>query len=357
MILEEIQIKLKQSPLSALFIVDPIDLKYVTGLALSSAALIITPSSAHLFVDGRYVLMAEMLKPVFQIHSGSKSETKNATAHVLGQIQGPIGFDEDHTSYGEYQTLLQKVPSADLVSASRFFRDLRREKHPEEISKIKKACQICEEGLSHVLGRLRPGITEQELEQEIKLFWLSHGADDVAFSPIIAFGANSACPHWSCSNTALKKDSIILLDLGVQKDGYNSDMTRVVFYGDVDDDLRQCFTHVEKTFRGVMERAKPGVLPHDLDVFAREYLATCGHKDGFPHGLGHGVGMRVHEPPRLSPERPDEGALKIGDVITIEPGLYIEGKGGVRLEDTFVVEKEGVRSLFSLPAKLIEISV
>jgi Xaa-Pro aminopeptidase len=355
MILEQIQKKLKKSDLCALIMIDTLNLKYVTGLTLSSSALIITSSSAHLFVDERYVLMARRLRPEFQIHSGTKSEIKSSMEPVLKGIQGSIGFDGNRVSYDYHQNLLQRVPSITLVSSPSFFSNLRRKKTLEEISKIEKACQICEKGFVHLLNYLKPGVTEKELEREIKLFWFTHGADDTAFPPIIAFGPNSACPHWNCSDTPLKKNSVVLVDLGVEKDGYTSDMTRIIFYGDVDDELRHCFSHVEEAFHRAVKQAMPGALPYDLDKSAREYLGSCGYEKAFSHSLGHGVGIKVHEPPRLSPERVDESALQIGDVITIEPGLYIEGKGGVRLEDTFVIETKGARSLFSLPAKLIEI--
>ena len=354
--LEEIQGKLEKRGLSALLMIDPITLRYMTGLSLSSAALIITPSSAHLFVDGRFIFMAKRLRPKFQIHSGTKSEIKREMESVLEQIQGAIGFDGAQMSYDYQQNLLQRLPSVTLVSSSSFFSRLRRQKSSEEISKIKKACQICENGFTHLLSCLRPGVTEKELGREIKLFWFTHGADDISFQSIIAFGPNSACPHWNCSDTPLKENSVILVDIGVEKDGYNSDMTRVIFYGDVDDELRRCFLHVEEAFHRAVKQAIPGVLPCELDRSAREYLGSCGC-GVFSHGLGHGVGMEVHEPPRLSPESINEDALQIGDVITIEPGLYIEGKGGIRIEDTFVMEAEGVRSLFSLPAKLIKISI
>jgi len=356
MILEEIQKKIEKSDLCALLMIDPTNLKYVTGLTLSSAALIITSSSAHLFVDERYVLMARKLEIDLQIHSGTKSEIKSAMEPVLKEIQGDIGFDGNQISYEYHKKLLQRVPSITLVSSPSFFSQLRRQKNSEEIFKIERACQICENGLMHLLSCLEPGVTEKELEQEIKLFWLTHGADNTAFPMIIAFGPNSACPHWTCSDTPLKKDTIVLIDIGVEKDGYNSDMTRIIFYGDVDDELRACFSHVEEAFHRAVKEAIPGALPYELDKSAREYLDSCG-RGAFSHGLGHGVGMQVHEPPRLSPESINEDALQIGDVITIEPGLYIEGKGGVRLEDTFAIEAEGARSLCSLPAKLIEIPV
>jgi len=357
MILKTIQEKLKRTDLSALLIVDPINLRYVTGLTLSSAALIVGPSSAYLFVDRRYALMAESLNSSFQIHVGTRSDIRDKTVRILEQIRGKIGFDGANMSYGYHQNLLHQSSSLSLTDSPLFFSHLRRQKSPEEVSKIQAACRICEKGVAHLLNHLRPGVTEKQLERELKLFWFTHGADDISFPPIIAFGPNSACPHWECSETPLKKNSVILIDIGVQKNGYHSDMSRVIFYGDVGNELQACWKHVEETFRKVVELAKPGILPYELDRYAREHLASCGYEKAFSHGLGHGVGMQIHEHPRLSPEMPDEGSLEIGDVITIEPGLYLEGKGGIRLEDTFVVEKEGVRSLFSLPSELIQIDV
>ena len=192
-------------------------------------------------------------------------------------------------------------------------------------------------------------ISEKELALELTLFWLKEGADSLSFDPIIAFGANSACPHWKPSTTKLVANSVIQIDIGVQLDGYQSDMSRVVFFGQVSPLLRKCAAHVEEAYNIAAKAAIPGILPISLDEMARNYFASVGLKEAFVHGLGHGVGLQIHEPPRLNPNNAQEMPLMKGDIITIEPGLYFEGQGGIRLENTCLVTDRGAISLMTVP--------
>jgi len=350
--IESIRAQLEANGLSALIITDLINLRYVTGLMISSGTLVISQGEAVLFVDKRYDLLAKTHCPYLRVETGSLERINESITALLRSIQGPIGFNGSSMSVDRYQGLLSQVPDVQLVSSSRFFAQLRRKKVPSEIERIERACQLCEKGFSFIVDNLRVGVTEEALSRAVKSFWFSQGADGIAFEPIIAFGANSASPHWSPSSTALKDNSVVLIDIGVQVQGYNSDMTRTFFWGQPDRELLKYYSIVHGAYALAEQLAKPGVAPIDLDKSVREYFAEHGCEDKFIHGLGHGVGLELHEAPRINSVFEHELPLIEGDVITIEPGLYIEGKGGIRIESTFVVEQDRARNLFSLPTEL-----
>ena len=346
--LEKARSLLAKHSLGGILTLFPVHLRYVTGLLMSRGTLLIGPSKAFLFIDRRYAFAAVSLSPEFDvIVSSSPDEEKTALQQHLQAIQGPVGFDPSTTTVEQFQTLSAlKIP---LEPAPTLFSELRRPKSPLEISAIQKACALCAQGFQFLLHQLHEGITERGLVQALKAFWFSHGADDLSFDPIIAFGPNSACPHWLPSDFALTKDSIVLIDVGVAVQGYNSDMTRTVFFGSPDPKLAACKAVVAEAYRRAERSAKPGITPFQLDAIARDYISSEGYGEYFVHGLGHGVGLQVHEPPRISATVPTEPALEVGDVITIEPGIYLPGRGGVRIENTVVIEESGARSLIPVP--------
>lgn len=348
--LDHVRTLMAKHEVSGILIVSPIDLQYVTSLSLSRGTLYITQNKAILFIDPRYHIAAKALCADFEVACYASSEDmKEALGRVVTSTNGPIGFDATTTTVEKFSELSSVSLPGQLVALPSFFSQLRRPKRDEEIQAIETACGLCEQGFTHLLSEIREGITEEQLCHALKSFWFAQGADAVAFEPIIAFGPNSACPHWSSSSTPLHKDSHILIDIGVKYHSYTSDMTRVVFFGKPDPEMLNCHSLVQEAYALAFSQAQPGVLPFDLDAIARQYLAAKGYKEAFTHGLGHGVGMQVHEPPRISAYAPYELPLERGDVITIEPGIYVEGRGGIRIENTIVIEDSGARSLFSLP--------
>lgn len=326
----------------------PVDLRYVTGLSMSRGALLITPTKASLFIDRRYAFAAVSLSPEFEVVvSASSAEEQVALQERLILCAGPVGIDPSTMTVAQYETV--SALGQDLKSAPALFSELRRPKSPEEINAIAAACMLCVQGFQFLLHRIQEGVTEEQLVQALKGFWFTNGAESLSFDPIIAFGPNSACPHWIPSAFALTKGSSVLIDIGVSVRGYNSDMTRTLFFGQPDPELVACKAVVFEAYRRAEEMAKPGITPFQLDAVAREYITAEGYGENFVHGLGHGVGLQVHEPPRINVTAPDEPALQVGDVITIEPGIYLPGRGGVRVENTVVIEEGRARSLIPLP--------
>jgi Xaa-Pro aminopeptidase len=349
-ILEHVRALLSQNPISGVLIVAPTDLRYVTGLSLSRGTLFITHEKAVLFIDPRYEVLAKSLPIDFEIHCHrSSSDMNSAIQKLFNGSKGPIGFDATTMTVERFQELASIAMPGQLIAIPAFFSHLRRPKRPDEISAIQEACTLCEQGFTHLLGEIHEGVTEQHLSRALKAFWFTHGAEEVSFEPIIAFGPNSACPHWSSSSTPLAMHSQILIDIGVKCHSYHSDMTRTIFFGRPDPEMLACHTFVQEAYMMAFSQVRPGVVPSELDATARHYLASKGYGDTFVHGLGHGVGLEVHESPRISASATHEYPLEVGDVITIEPGVYLEGRGGIRIENTIVIEAFAPRSFFTVP--------
>lgn len=228
-------------------------------------------------------------------------------------------------------------------------------KKPEEIQAIEKACQLGDKTFNYILKKIKPGVTEKQLAFEIKFFIKKHGGG-TSFRPIVAFGANSSTPHHKTThNSKLKTHNLILLDFGVKLDSYCSDMTRVVFLGKATEEQRKVYQTVLEAQKLVIKHLVKLVnliKAKEVDRVARDYIIKAGFPT-MPHGLGHGIGLKVHEPPRLSPKSKD--ILKPGMVFSIEPGIYLPGKFGVRIEDLVVLEKSGPRILTKSPREIIEL--
>jgi Xaa-Pro aminopeptidase len=341
--------------LSAVIIQSPENLLYCTNFHLSQGTLCIGKEVSTLFLDARYYGLAKGKKLPFEVvllHE--PKELYPLLEKAFKMYGGPIGFDDLTLTVASYEKIKAcAVAASDLVPVPSYFRLLRRQKQPYEIVAIERSCALCEKGLSFLLEELQPGVTEKTLAARLKAFWFEHGADSISFPPIIAFDKNSSIPHWSPSEEVLRKNSTVLIDIGVCIGDYHSDMTRVVFYGTPDEELEKCFEIIKGAYEKAFSFASQGVTPHHLDSIAREFIAHRGYGDFFVHGLGHGVGLQIHESPRLNPAAAQEEILQVGDVITIEPGIYLPGRGGVRLENTIVIEQQGPRSLIKFPIEPI----
>lgn len=327
----------------------PANLLYCTGLRISQGTLLVKKGGSLLFVDGRYYELACQKNLPFEVVLLQQpNDLFLKLKNVFENVSGKIGFDAATMTVSMYEKIAPCCPTETLISAPSYYATLRRQKQPDEIQAITQACTLCEKGFEFLLGEIRPGVTEKALVSRLKSFWFEHGAEDFSFEPIIAFDQNTSIPHWSSSDHILKKQGTILIDIGVQLHNYHSDMTRMVFLGPPDEELEKCYSIVKSAYEKAFSFAAPGVTPHLLDTIARDHITSMGYGKFFVHGLGHGVGLEVHESPRLSTTAMHEAPLAIGDVFTIEPGIYLPGRGGVRLENTVVLEKRGAKSLFSL---------
>jgi Xaa-Pro aminopeptidase len=312
---------------------NPIDITYLTSLQLSAGRMAIAKDFAKLFVDGRYIDVAKAKAPceVFFIDQLKKQVPKKT-----------IHFDSAFLSYDSFLHLQQEFPEYQLIPRPHLLKEIRMIKDAKEIELLKKAQLLTREGLQHVVALLKEGLSEEMLAFEFEFFCRKKGACKLSFSPIIAFGQNSAYPHHRAGKDQLKNNQIVLIDVGAVFEGYAGDMTRVEFFGDVSAQLRDDYALIKHVQETVISHVKPGLHFGELDKIARKMLENKGSGHLFTHGLSHGIGLDVHEHPRLKISGGDSDLiLKPGMTFTVEPGIYRTGLGGVRYEDVVLVTDEG----------------
>lgn len=335
---------LAKSLKNAALIEHPIDLFYLTGLELSAGSLLITKKSQHLFVDGRYFQVAKEKSPV----PVSLTEKASFIEFLKQQKMNTLCFDSKQTSYERYSSLKQLLPKIALEGVPQMLSAQRAIKDAEEIEKMQKSAKLLWKGFLHIKKVMKPGITERELAAEFEIFCKRQGGEGLAFEPIIAFGANSAMPHYRAGNAKLKEGDLVLVDIGVVLDSYHSDMTRIIFFGKRDPELYRLYQIVRRAQKAALECCKEGKRVRDLDRAARKVMRDAGVEDLFVHSLGHGIGLETHEFPRIRDGGIDQDVLlAAGMVITIEPGLYLPGKGGVRYEDTILITENGYQNFYT----------
>lgn len=335
--LDRLRESLKEKGADAFFLHDPINLYYYTGHEMSAGKLLVTQESALLLVDGRY----------FEAVSGGlidvELEEKGTLERHLKEVKS-LGFDSRLVDVDLYQRL--SAACGTLIPLPGHLMEMRAVKEVGEIDLLRKAAALAGRGYDYVAALLDAGVQEIELARKLEIFWLEEGGEKLSFDPIIAFGANSALPHYHTGEEVLKEGAPALFDMGVQLGRYQSDMTRVRFLGTPDEKMEKIYSIVREAFDAAVAICRPGVSAGELDGAAREVISAAGFGEQFTHSLGHGVGLEVHEFPVLrAPSPHGERRMEAGMVITIEPGIYLPGVGGVRLEDTLVITEEGCESL------------
>lgn len=338
--------EMKRRHIAALVIEDTIDIFYLTGFHASLATLILTPTGGKLFVDGRYRQKATEVVS-FPIGEYGVKGMESYLARFSGK---KVGFDSGKTSYERALTLRKCARKADasLTPISEPLKRVRAIKDAPEIAALKKSAQLNQKAYEHVLTLLKPGVTEREVARAYEIFALENGAEKLSFDPIIAFGKGSALPHYSPGDVKLKAGEIVLLDMGVILDHYASDMTRVVLPKKCAPELKKIYDTVIGAYEAAAAQCRPGTKLGALDRAARHVMKKAGLEKLYVHGLGHGVGLEVHEYPRIKFDGIDRNVtLEPGMAITIEPGLYLPGKGGVRYENTVIVTARGHTNLYT----------
>jgi Xaa-Pro aminopeptidase len=335
--------ELDKSQLDALLVSDSINLFYLTGLELSAGDLLIDREKAFLFADGRYI---EAVKNCPHVEAIASAECSLIQFLENRPDIRTISIDEK-SSYKivsdlqkELETKGKKLaPGPSLIDKLRIIKD------SEELAKLEKAAELCCRGYDYVCQSLKEGISEKELADKLEIFWKESGADGLAFSSIIAFGENGSMPHYRSGEIRLKKNQAILIDIGVKLDRYCSDMTRMAYFGEPPKEIAKIHAIVAHAQKLALDLCKPGVKIGALDEAARGYITSCGFGERFTHRLGHGVGLEIHEAPSLRNQPPfSDIVLEEGMVITIEPGIYLPNIGGVRLENTIAITKEGYKN-------------
>ncbi len=306
-----------------------------------------------MIVDGRY-FQACKEKCAFEVQLAGPQTLKD---QFIGKAIAKVGFDQEAESYASY-TKLKALIGDKLVPLSKPILQMRAVKDEREIEKIKATCNLGSLGFDFTVSQLREGITEKMVAAELDIFWKKRGADGLAFSPIIAFGKNSALPHHRAGDTALVKNEIVLIDIGVQLDGYNSDMTRMVYFGSVDPKLEQICQVCLSAQSAALIACKAGIFTSELDQIARDVITAAGFGEYFVHGLGHGVGLDIHEEPIVKKDlQIKDTKLEAGMVVTIEPGIYLPGLGGCRIEDQVLINDGGCQNLTKRNAAPLKVTI
>ena len=349
--------RMDREGVEALWIGSPANRRYLSGFTGSSAWLLITADRAELWTDFRYLEQAAAEAPGFEIvrHELQLYEHLGRRLRELGVSR--LGFERDHVRYGEWQRLRAAVPEEiELVPVAGWVEELRRVKDAREIEIIRRAARLADEALLEVLAGLRPGITERELALELEFAMRRRGADGVAFDLIVASGPRAALPHGSPTERVIGAGEFVTLDYGALVDGYASDCTRTVVAGRAGDRHREIYQIVLEAQRRALEAIRPGVTGAEVDRAARRVIEEAGYGAHFGHATGHGVGLEVHEGPRLSATG-QEDVLAPGMVVTVEPGIYLPGWGGVRIEDLVLVTESGGEILTRVTKELLEVGV
>ncbi len=329
--ISKVQKNLKEWDVDGCLIENPTDLFYLTGMQLSSGILLVFPQKVTLFVDGRYSGWAKKHAPV--------------GVALLDQFPSnkTLAFDSQKTTVDRAKSL-----KGNLKPIPQLLKQIRSIKDGDELKKLQKSGKLLWKGYQYIRRKLKEGISEKELALEFEIFCLKNGAEKLAFDPIIAFGENSAYPHYRAGKIRLKKGDIVLLDLGIVVDHYHSDMTRTVFFGKPDSRLLLLDAVVRKAHGAALKICKPGTKIGDLDLAARKVIEKAGLQNLIQHSLGHGIGLETHEYPRIKYQGEDGSAqLEEHMVITIEPGLYMPGVGGVRYEDTLMITRTGYNNFYA----------
>ena len=336
-----LQLSLKEE---ALLIEDPIDLYYLTGLTLSTGQLWLFSKESLLLVDGRYIESAKLAPCPSKLLSSKESKS----FIERNQIKS-LKFDGAKTTFDRVQILQKNHPDLLLISHPFATKELRLIKEPSEIANLQKSADLLWEGFIYLKTLLCEGVSEKEVATKFTLFCLERGADSLSFDPIVAFGENSALPHYRAGQSRLKQGDVILVDIGVTYNHYHSDMTRMLFFGLKDPLLSKWLSIVIEAHEAALRLCKAGLHIKELDRAARAVFKKHQVEEYFIHSLGHGVGLEIHEFPKIRFDALEgDLILKPGMVFTIEPGLYLPGTGGIRYEDTIFITEDGYTSFTPL---------
>jgi Xaa-Pro aminopeptidase len=349
--LEAIRQRIAESRLRGLLVTSLPNIQYLTGFTGSNAGLLIFPDRALFFTDNRYRIQAsrEVKGARTIIVSGSLIE---ALAGKLSHLRRPrIGFEGGSIAVAAYRNLRRVSDRTRFVSTDGFVERVRVRKDATEISRIKRAAEITDRVFKKILAILEPGIRELEIAAEITYWHRQFGAESEAFEPIVASGTRGALPHARASAKKIKKGELVTIDMGCRVEGYHSDLTRTVAVGKPSTRMKRIYGIVLDAQQRAIDGARAGVTARTLDAVARRTIQASGYGKYFNHSLGQGLGLEVHELPRVSSKSTD--VLERGSVITIEPGIYIPNVGGVRIEDDVVIQRKNCEVLNDAPKELV----
>jgi len=346
--------KLHEKGFDALLVSHPQNRRYLSGFTGSAGYLLVSGEEAVIATDFRYFEQAAQQASGFRLHPITASPAETWLPGLLAGLGGKrVGIEAEHLPYAAYKRFakaLADLPQAErprLAATTGLVEELRAIKEPDELAAIQAAVDLGDAAFAHLSERLEPGWTEREAAWEIERYVREHGGEAVSFETIVAGGPWSALPHAYPRDEPLAAGQPVVIDMGVRLDGYCSDLTRTLFLGEPDDQFRRVYDIVLGAQLAALELIAAGMTGEQAHLLGHRVIAEAGYGEEFGHGLGHGVGLEVHEEPRLG--RGSSDALADGMVMTIEPGIYVKGWGGVRIEDLTVMESGRLRVLTRSP--------
>ncbi|MCS7229884.1 MAG: Xaa-Pro peptidase family protein [Candidatus Kryptonium sp.] len=351
--LEKVRRKLDELKIDAVLITHLPNIRYLTGFSGSSALCVITKTDAFFITDFRYEEQSKQQVKGFKrfIAIGKTSIDLIYEENIFGKVK-KVGFEAHRASFSFVQELKNKFKNLKFVPTKNFIEEISAIKTDDEIENIKSAIKISEKVFQEILKIIKPGISEIDIASEITYLHRKYGAEKDAFDIIVASGWRSALPHGVATDKKLKKGELVVIDFGCVYNGYHSDITRTISIGKPSAEARKIYQIVLDAQTKAIENARSGLKASELDSIARNYIKQKGYGKFFGHSLGHGIGTETHTLPRIAPK--SDYILQNGNVITIEPGIYIPGFGGVRIEDDILINSNA-SILTSLPKNLIEI--
>lgn len=343
---------LTEKKLDCVIITKPENRRYFSGFTGSSGMLVISKETNHLLTDFRYIEQATEQAELSQVVRYSTTPFEHLNAIVEEYDFRRIGFEGEYVAYDGYGKLSQCHNGVEWISVS--LDPLRMIKDELELSSVIKAIQIADKAYSHIVSFIRPGMKEREVALELEYQMRKLGSQKPAFDTIVASGERGALPHGVAADRVINTGDLITLDFGAVYKGYHSDITRTFCVGQASDKQREIYDIVLNAQLAGIEAVRPGLSGKDIDTVARNIIDQAGYGQYFGHGLGHGVGLAIHEDPRLSPSNVNI-LMQPGMLVTVEPGIYIPGWGGIRIEDIVLVTAVGCQVLTASSKQFIEI--
>ncbi len=349
---QALRARLAQADLATLLVTKPANVRYLTGFTGSYGAVLLLHDHTLFFTDRRYEQQAARQVEDAELVMAPR-DLIGAVIAVISPLDEGLGFEPGALSWEDGQRLRAGLRGRPVVPAPRLVEDLREVKDELELSRMAEAARLGDQALEEVLGKLRPGVTEREVALELEVGMRRHGAAGVAFDPIVAFGEQAAEPHHRPGDRPLRAGDLVTLDFGARVDGYRSDMTRTVVLGRASERQRDLHDLVRRAQAAGLAALRAGVTGAAVDHASREVIVEAGLGHAFGHPTGHGIGLEVYEAPRVRSGA--NGRIASGTPVTVEPGVYLPGFGGVRIEDLAVVRPDGHEVLTTATKELLEL--
>ena len=341
---------LGERELYCLLVTNMVNVRYLTGFTGTNGACVVTPEERLFLTDFRYVERAEEeVRGFEQVKAG-----RDLLGDLAARLRGRAGFDDAHLTVSAHRKLAEKVgQGVELVAAGGLVERLRAVKDEDELRAMGEAAKLADAVFELIPERGLVGRTEREVARELEAELRAGGADDPAFPVIVAAAANGARPHADPGEAQIPPGTLVVVDMGARLDGYCSDCTRTFATGELGEDAAGVYELVRSAQEAALEAVRAGAVCKQVDAVARDAIESAGHGERFGHGLGHGVGLEVHEEPRLT--KTAEGELEAGNAVTVEPGVYVPGEFGVRIEDLVAVTEDGSEVLTSFTKSLVTV--